>query len=324
VNVLTSLFRRLSPSGPRARLSILIFHRVLPAPDPLFSDLPDRARFDEILRWLAAWFNILPLDDAARRLVAGSLPERAAAITFDDGYADNCTVALPLLRRHGLPATFFIATGFLDGGRMWNDTLIEALRRCPRPTLDLGALDLGQHILATPRDRRIAIDKLIGGAKYLAAAQRIALSERVAAIAGVNLPADLMMSSAQVQELHRAGMQIGAHTMSHPILARLTPDAARQEIAGSSRRLEALLGQRVGVFAYPNGKPGDDYGKEHAALVRELGFDAAVSTAPGAATMGADIMQLPRFTPWDRSRLRFGARLAANLKRSPHESRAVA
>ena len=314
--MLTSLFRRLSPSGPRARLSILIFHRVLPAPDPFFPDLPDRARFNEILTWLKSWFTVLPLDDAARRLAAGSLPERAAAITFDDGYADNVTTALPLLREHGLTATFFIATGFLDGGRMWNDTIIEALRRCPQGAIDLDAFGLGRRVLATPGDRRTVIDALIGHAKYLASPKRAALSERVAALAGVEAPTDLMMLSAQVRDLHRAGMQIGAHTVSHPILTRLTPDDARHEIADSRNRLEEILGQRVGLFAYPNGKPGDDYGEEHVALVRDLGFDAAVSTEHGAAVRGSDPMQLPRFTPWDRSRLRFGVRLAANLNRS--------
>ena len=116
ISALAALIRYLSPSGTRARLSILIFHRVLPEPDPLAPELPDRVRFEQILQWLKSWLNVLPLDQAVRRLSTGTLPERAASITFDDGYADNCTVALPLLLKHGLPATFFIATGFLDGG----------------------------------------------------------------------------------------------------------------------------------------------------------------------------------------------------------------
>jgi peptidoglycan/xylan/chitin deacetylase (PgdA/CDA1 family) len=73
---------------------------------------------------------------------SGALPERAAAITFDDGYADNFTRALPLLREQGLPATFFVATGFLDGGRMWNDTISEAIRRCNEDVVDLSAIGL--------------------------------------------------------------------------------------------------------------------------------------------------------------------------------------
>lgn len=109
------LFSTLSPAGSGARLSILIFHRVLPAPDPLFPGEPDAQRFDEICRWLAKWFRVLDLNDALAGLRRGDLPARAAAITFDDGYADNSDVAVPILQRHGLTATFFIATGYVDG-----------------------------------------------------------------------------------------------------------------------------------------------------------------------------------------------------------------
>ena len=111
-----------------------------------------------------------------------------------------------------------------------------------------------------------------------------------------------------------AGMQIGAHTMSHPILARLSDEQARQEIEGSKIFLEQLLGERVGLFAYPNGKPGEDYTPQTVEVVRSLGFDAAVSTRWGASKPGGDLLQIRRFTPWDKSRLRFGARLLANLQ----------
>jgi peptidoglycan/xylan/chitin deacetylase (PgdA/CDA1 family) len=123
------------------------------------------------------------------------------------------------------------------------------------------------------------------------------------------------MTSSQVRELRSAGMQIGAHTVSHPIRTRLSTEQARHEIAGSKEQLEDILRERVGLFAYPNGKFGDDYAEEHATLAREIGFDAALATDWGAAASGSDLMRLPRFTPWDRGRLKFGARLAANLLR---------
>ncbi|MFT7724549.1 MAG: polysaccharide deacetylase family protein [Roseateles sp.] len=314
---MTPFFRLLSPAGPRARLSVLIFHRVLREPDPLFPDEVDAARFDELLGWVKSWFDVLPLDQAARRLQDGSLPARAAVLTFDDGYADNHDVALPLLRKHGLPCSFFIATGFLDGGRMWNDTLIEAVRRSPLAELDLRGLsdaqgaDLGRHALA---DRRALLGALIPRVKYLAPEPRLACVAAIAARAESPLPDDLMMSSGQVRALRAAGMQIGAHTVSHPILATLSPQAAADEIGRSRDVLERLLGERVGLFAYPNGKPGTDYLPEvHPALVRELGFDAAVSTRWAAARRGDDPFQIPRFTPWDRGRLKFGLRLLRNL-----------
>jgi peptidoglycan/xylan/chitin deacetylase (PgdA/CDA1 family) len=314
------LFSLLSPAGARARLNVLIFHRVLREPDPLFPDEVDAARFDELLGWVKSWFNVLPLDEAARRLAEGSLPARAAALSFDDGYADNHDVALPLLRRHGLPCSFFVATGFLDGGRMWNDTLIESVRRSTRPELDLRGLvdgqgqDLGRHALGDTASRREALGRLIGRVKYLPPEPRVACVDAIAARAEVTPPGDLMMTSAQVKALRDAGMQIGAHTVSHPILATLEPRQAADEIARSRDVLQALLGEKVGLFAYPNGKPGTDYLPEvHPGIVRELGFEAAVSTRWAAARRGEDVFQIPRFTPWDRGRLKFGLRLVRNL-----------
>src|SRR5438067_10198380 len=104
------------------RLSILVFHRVLPQQDPLFPDEMDAQRFDKLLALLKSCFNVVSLRDGIDGLRRGKLPSRAVCITFDDGYADNAEIALPILQRHGMPATFFVATGFLDGGRMFNDT----------------------------------------------------------------------------------------------------------------------------------------------------------------------------------------------------------
>lgn len=310
------LLRLLSPAGPRARLSVLIFHRVLPHPDPLFPGEIDAAQFDEICGWLKDWFNVLPLDEAVRRLRKADLPTRALAITFDDGYADNHGVAMPILLKHGLPSTFFIATGFLDGGRMWNDTVIESVRRTPLQTLDLRSvcgMDLGVFALGSVAGKRAAIDRVIGSIKYMEPSERQTVVDTIALRAEASLPDDLMMTGQQVREMHGAGMQIGAHTVSHPILARLDRSAARHEIESSKRHLEALTGQSVELFAYPNGKPVEDYTEEAVAIARESGFNAAVSTAWGAARRGTDLFQLPRFTPWDKRRMRFGARLAKNL-----------
>jgi peptidoglycan/xylan/chitin deacetylase (PgdA/CDA1 family) len=306
----------MSPAGARGRLSILIFHRVLPAVDPLFPHEVDARAFDRLCGWIGSMFNVLRLDDAVDRLAAGRLPARAACITFDDGYADNRTIAMPILLRHRMPAAFYVATGFLDGGRMWNDTVIESIRRTPLSSLDLGPLGidgLGVLPLGSTDQRRAAIEAILGRIKHRRPDERLALVQAIAERAAARLPDDLMMRSEQVRELHSGGMLVGAHTVSHPILATLTPDEARHEIAESRRVLQDIVGQRIGHFAYPNGKPVQDYNDENVRIVRELGFDSAVSTAWGAARAQADRHQLPRFTPWDRTRLRFGLRMARNL-----------
>ncbi len=313
--------RFLSPAGASARLSIVLFHRVLPNPDPMFPEEMHRTRFDAICGWLARWFCVLPLDEAVQRLHQGSLPERALCITFDDGYADNHDVAMPVLQSHGLTATFFIACSFLDGGRMWNDTIVESVRLSQKGALDLSGLDTGLGALiplTSLDDRRRLAMQLLDATKYLEPAQRQAMADRIAERSGATLPSSLMMSSIQLQAMARAGMQIGAHTLTHPILARIDEADARREIAESKGQLEALLGQRMELFAYPNGKPGRDYTARDVELVRQAGFAAAVSTAYGAARSGQDSMfQLPRFTPWDQDRTRFGLRLARNFFAKP-------
>ena len=308
-----TLLQWASPAGPRARLSVLVFHRVLPQPDPLFPQDMHAQRFQALCAWLASWFQVLPLDVAVAHLKNRTLPARAACITFDDGYADNRHVALPILKQHQLPATFFIATDFVNGGCMWNDRLIAAVRAATTPQLDLQDLGLACLPVRTLAERRAAISQLIDQLKYLPLAQRAALADQVAQCAGVAIPNNLMMTSADLLHLRQSGMQIGAHTLSHPVLARLDDAQARQEIQGSQQFLQQLLGERVSLFAYPNGQPGVDYGQRHVEQVRRLGFEAAVSTQWGASTADDDPFQIRRFTPWDTTRWRFAARMLTNL-----------
>ncbi|MCW5662458.1 MAG: polysaccharide deacetylase family protein [Piscinibacter sp.] len=305
----------MSPAGSRARLSVLIYHRVLPVADPLLPELPTAAEFERTMRWVKEWFNVLPLGDAVTRLFEGTLPARALAITFDDGYADNEEIAAPILQRLGLGATFFVSTGFLGDGCMWNDRVIEALRASTRDHLDLAAIGLGRVPLVITDDRRRAIHAVLRAVKHLAPQPRLAAVADIERLAGVGAPPRPMMQPDQVRRLRALGMDIGGHTVTHPILSRLEPEAARQEMSLGKQTLEQIIQAPVDLFAYPNGVPVQDYGAEHAALVRECGFKAAVSTAWGAASRTSDRFQLPRFTPWDRSRLRYGLRLLDNLRR---------
>jgi peptidoglycan/xylan/chitin deacetylase (PgdA/CDA1 family) len=301
------------PTTPR--LSVLAYHRVLPERDPLLPMEPTAAEFEERMGWVKANFEVLPLAEAARALAEHRLSKRALSVTFDDGYADNYRIALPILLRLGLPATFFVATGFLDGGCMFNDVVIEALRVAPGSLLDLDDLGLGCHPLGEEEERRGAIERILGRLKYFEPERRRRVAGEVAHRAGSRTPTDLMMTSEQVRALHAAGMDIGAHTVTHPILAETPLGRARHEMEASRTRLEQLTGAPVRLFAYPNGSPRRDYHAEHAALARELGFAAAVSAAWGAARAGDDLYQIPRFTPWDRAHWRFGLRLFQNTLR---------
>lgn len=307
------LLSRLSPGGPRGRLSILIYHRVLPKPDPLRPDDPDAAAFRWQMQLVSRFFQPLPLDDAVRRLREGCLPARAICVTFDDGYADNAEVAFPILQELRIPATFFIATGFLGGGRMFNDSVIETVRRLPNGKHNMAALGLGQHELTDDQSRIAAYSAIIRQVKYLPQHERDEYVQRMTQRLDAPLPDNLMMRHEQVRALHQAGMGIGGHTVSHPILSRLNDSAAVKEIRQGREELEYLIDAPVRLFAYPNGRPGKDYQAKHVAMIRDADFVAAVSTAVGTANRTSDVFQLPRFTPWDRSRMRFLARLVKNI-----------
>lgn len=299
-------------SGSRARLSILIYHRVLPEPDPMLDDEIDASIFALHMDALAQAFNVIPLSDAVARLGAGTLPPRAACITFDDGYANNVTIALPILQQRSLPACFFIATGFINGACMWNDVVIEALRDSDAVTLDLGSIGLGIHDLTEPTDRRAAMRKILPELKKLGPDARDESIAGLIEIAGVERATGKMMSADQVRTLAAAGMEIGGHTVNHPILATLNKQRARDEMAACKDELEAIARQPVRNFAYPNGRPRVDFTDEHVKLAEDIGYSLAVTTARGTAVHGCNPFLLPRFTPWDRTSARFTLRLFQN------------
>ena len=214
------------------RLQILIYHRVLEAFDPLRADEVTVERFNQHCQWLSRSFNVLPLPEAFHRMQEGTLPPRAVCITFDDGYLDNVTHALPILKAHHLSASFFIATGFLQNTNMFNDLIIESIRQYN----GVLQLDLKSFDCSILPGKLEAIKCLIQSIKPMNPAYRLlALKEWLPKIS--ELP-PLMMSDIGVKELAYAGMHIGAHTVNHPILAHSTDEEAFQEIEGSKNHLE--------------------------------------------------------------------------------------
>ncbi|MEM1439253.1 MAG: polysaccharide deacetylase family protein [Pseudomonadota bacterium] len=292
------------------RLTVLIYHRVHRGHDAFTRDDVDAATFDWHLELLGRYFHVMPLDVAVEALFAGErLPRGAAAITFDDGYRDNHDVALPILRRHGLPATFFIATGFLNGGVMWNDVITESLRHTECEVLDLGWLGLDTLATGGPETRNHVARQIILRVKHEDPETRLKYVMQLADVARVAPRDDLMMRSEHVRALADAGMGIGAHTMTHPILCKTATDIARFEIDESRAALERIIGRSVKGFAYPNGRPDYDYTQRDIELVKALGFDYAMSTRWDVADRQSDRFALPRVNPWDRTSLRWMLRV---------------
>jgi len=295
--------------GLRKRLLIINYHRVLSEPDPLRENEVTAVDFAMQLGGLARFFNVMPLARAVAALRDGALPRRAVAVTFDDGYADNVTVALPILLRLGVPATFFITVGFLDGGRMWNDAITDVISVARGTSLDLRSLDMGVLDIATVGARKHAVASLLAEWKYLPVAERNARVSELTQTAGSSLPPSTMMTTVQVQQLAAAGMEVGAHTLMHPILARLPDAEARHEIVASKHELERITGREVAGFAYPNGRPERDFKEHHRRMVADAGYRFAVTTEYAAATRQVDPLLLPRIGTWDRQVGRFLLRM---------------
>ena len=299
VDLARALGALLSPSGARARLAVFSYHQVLEKPDRLRLGEPDRARFLADIETIGQVFTVLPLPEAIERLEARTLPARAAAITFDDGYANNHELAAPLLERVGLPATFFVAGDAVDRGVMWNDLIIEGVRTRGSNWIVEDLPELGAATVESD-DAANVVTRILKFLKYQPLEKRWNLAEVFFRTnTGRDLPR-LMMDRGKVTDLARRGFDIGGHTLHHPILKELTDENARSEITGCCRWIEDVTGQTARTFAYPNGIPHRDFGPEHAVMVKEAGFKGAVSTRWSVAGPGSDPYAIPRIGPWWR------------------------
>lgn len=269
--------------------------------------------FEWQMKLLNDHFNPLSLGTALELQKSGDLPPASVCVTFDDGYADNAEVALPILKKWNIPATFFISSGYLDGGLMWNDTVLESFKQIRETEIDLGEIGLGECSVATESERLEVAHKALAALKHLPPDRRAKSTDYIGSFA-TDLPSDLMMTSAQVKKLADAGMDIGGHTVSHPILANLSRDESRCEIEQGKKALEGLIGKNLSFFAYPNGKPGQDYTDFHCGVLSDIGFKAGVSTRWGVSTAESDIWQLPRFMPWDKTPAKFLLRMVQNYR----------
>lgn len=192
---------------------------------------------------------------------------------------------------------------------MWNDQIIKAIQHLPSGHLDLRDMGLGLHYVDSVTDRQTAMRKLTDQSKYLRPKVRDDLAQRLKAMVDVRPKDALMLTREMIANLVNAGIDIGAHTITHPILTSLDNESARHEIHGSKQYLEMLTGRPVRLFAYPNGKVGVDFDERHVQMARDAGFSAAFTTSAGAATSKHDRFQLPRSRPWDTTPARFGFRL---------------
>jgi peptidoglycan/xylan/chitin deacetylase (PgdA/CDA1 family) len=300
------------PKGWQPHLAILIYHQVLVQRDPLRPGVILKDEFARQMALLRKFFSPISLKEGVKRLAEGTLTPRCVCVTFDDGYSDNLTVAAPLLEEYGIPATVFVAPGFLDGGAMWNDRVIEAVGQATESQLDGELFGLGVLPMETYERKQVTIRKLLAAIKHRPMKERDRLVNELEQILRPCREKSLMMTTEQLRELCRFGIDVGAHTCNHPILSCEDDQTARAEIIESKALLERVLQKPVDLFAYPNGRRGTDYEFRHVEMAEGAGFFAAVSTDNGLNREANSVMQLHRFTPWDKHSLKFGLRLLSN------------
>lgn len=287
--------RRLVPSR---RLAILRYHAVCD-PQAGYAEpgiCVSPAAFERHVRYLAAHYRVLALPEAVALLKRGAtLPANAVAITFDDGYADNLAAA-ETLARHGLSGTFYITAGCLaDGQPFWPSELRAIVKALSVPVVRLSVNGSAMELpLQTVQDRQAAVRRLTRLYKSLTIPARDAVREQLRDAAQVTSVPSPMLTWAQLAAMHRLGMTIGSHTVTHPNLPNAGLEDARREIEASKARLEGELGAPVTMFSYPNGGAERYMTPEVARLVREAGYEAATTSRNAFAGPGSDLFALER------------------------------
>jgi peptidoglycan/xylan/chitin deacetylase (PgdA/CDA1 family) len=312
MSLLRAASRHLSGLFGSNRAVILKYHRVLPEQDPMRPGEITAAEFEAQMRVVSSGFRSMTfgawLDERRSARI-----DNTVVVTFDDGYKDNHDIALPILRKLGVAATFFVASGYVAGGMMWNDRLIEALRAAVGRTIDLEATGLGRVTIPTLAEASRIATLVLSAIKRWPQDARASFVDRLAGESGSESER-VMMNATEVRALADAGFEIGAHTVTHPILSKLSPEDAWTEIRTSKEALEQILAREIRVFAYPNGRPGKDFTDADVQRVKQAGFIGAVTTQWGCATPQADDFLVPRQGIWGTSKPKLWSQLIRNFR----------
>lgn len=293
-------------AGPRDRVVILAYHRVMelgdesrfPFDPELVSASPEEFRWQ--MQYLRRHWSPMTLAGLLDVIDGrAELPPRAVIVTFDDGFQDNYQYAFPILRDLGIPAAFFVATDYVDAAQtFWFDRVSHLLFSMPVGELALPRLGLRVQVDGVP-SRRAASEQLVEALKRVPDPERRELVAELEVRYGRYADAGMQylsrtLTSAQIHEMSRAGMEFGSHSASHPILARLDPASLRDELTRSRAWLEALLGKPVQILSYPNGLV-PDISAAVISAARAAGYRLALAYLRGSnRIMGLDPFCLRR------------------------------
>lgn len=300
------------------RAFVLMYHRVADTEGYVVDCVPPAA-FDAQLSLLRARAQVVPLRRLVERLQKPEpLVEDLAAITFDDGYRDNLDIALPILEQHGLPATVFVTTRFVDGSlRPLDERLFSAFetlwqhRTPPADAASVRANGTGPLVetaLANPGSLA-TVRKLRAQLKREPPEATERLVRDLEELAGDRGLRRSMLDWDAVRTLAQRGVEIGSHTVSHALLSALSPEQAARELRDSKERIEREIGQPVLGFAFPNGHRGD-FTTQHVAMLKQAGYAYACTAEWGANRPGGDPYRLRRIGVGADSRALLDLKLA--------------
>lgn len=244
---------------------ILGYHRVAEVVDDPFGICVSPAHFAEQMAYLRHHMHPLPLPQMVERALSGTLPPRAVAVTFDDGYADALHTALPILSQHEIPATLFVVSGLL-GGEPWWDELVRLVQSRPQAWWKTELPNLEKWDLLSIYQWLLSLEE----------ADRQSTLVHLWHKAGGKQPGKaLMLTEDELVQLAASGWwQIGAHTITHPSLDRLTREKQLDELSLSRATLERLVGMQIDSCSYPNGR----YSPETMDLARKAGYGLACAS----------------------------------------------
>lgn len=293
--LLRLLHRHMFGSGIR----ILYYHRVSATPgrsnQPGPHPLTDKD-FERHLRHLRRFCHVIRLEEAAECLASGrAFPPNSVAITFDDGYRDNLTVALPRLERHGLPAALFVVSGAIDGKPLWFDQVASWFADTTAATLRFSKIG-AEMSLGTPVERRQTWERVRSVLKSLPAGELAQALTELRVQLGISGPDrqpedSAILSWDELRRMCGSGLiTIGAHTVTHRLLTTLDREEMQSEIEESCRRLSNELHQPIRFFAYPGGS----YNSTAQSVVRNAGLVACATGGGGFNPPGADLSALRR------------------------------
>ncbi|MGH9768775.1 MAG: polysaccharide deacetylase family protein [Blastocatellia bacterium] len=260
--------------------------------------------FEEQLKYLTAHYDVVPLSRMVECITAHEpLPSRLAAVTIDDGYRDAYEVAYPLLRHYGVPASLFVVTEFADRRAwIWTDKARFLTQQAAprRLTTKIGESDIRLELNGATSRRDAAerinsiIKRLPDELDELDELKEEAI-ERLSRALGVAIPRTppeefSSVTWDQAREMDANGVEIGSHTLTHPILTNVGDERLRRELRDSKSRLEEVLSRRVDHFCYPNGGADERVRRE----VARAGYRAAVTVVNGLNKKGDDPLTLRR------------------------------